>query len=359
MDAESGQRQRKRWVLPMAASYGVDTLFLGLYAAFGSIPGNVPLAYGAAAALICLLALFVYSRGWNLALGNPDMAEPLIVLGVLMQLAVVAAAPQITFPYLANLFTVFAFGMVSMSVRASVRVWTLQVLASALVLYLAGERAGSATRSTIELFLSWAYFALILARCLMLSVNANLMRKRLNESRSLLATSLEQVKELATHDELTQIPNRRALLARLEQERGRAERAGTPFSIAMLDLDHFKAVNDAHGHAAGDAVLQKFALTVLEHMRATDVFGRYGGEEFMLILVGAAPAAALEGTERIRSAVAARDWNAVVPGLALTVSAGVATFRKGESGEALVARADAALYEAKRAGRNRVAVGDA
>src|SRR5262245_39780060 len=113
---ERSQRRRRRWVLPMAASYGIDTLFLGLYALFVTIPASGPLAYGAAAVLICAACWAIYAAGLNLRLANPDMVEPLIVLGVLMQLAVVAAVPQIAFPWLANLFTVFSFGMVALSV---------------------------------------------------------------------------------------------------------------------------------------------------------------------------------------------------------------------------------------------------
>jgi diguanylate cyclase (GGDEF)-like protein len=164
------------------------------------------------------------------------------------------------------------------------------------------------------------------------------------------------VQRLASRDELTRALNRRALIAALERERSRAERSGTPFCIAMIDLDHFKVVNDTFGHAAGDAVLRAVADTVHETMRATDVFGRYGGEEFLLILVGTPPQTALEAVERVRLAVAARDWRAIVPDARVTMSAGIAGFRKGETVEQLLHRADLALYQAKHTGRNRTVV---
>jgi diguanylate cyclase (GGDEF)-like protein len=148
-------------------------------------------------------------------------------------------------------------------------------------------------------------------------------------------------------------------MASLDRERARAERSGVPFAIGMMDLDHFKAVNDAHGHGVGDEVLRGFAATVHATMRVTDVFGRYGGEEFLIVLVGTELPAALEALERIRIALQARDWGGVAPGLAQTVSAGVASFRKGETVEDLLHRADQALYEAKRAGRNRVVASNA
>jgi len=145
----------------------------------------------------------------------------------------------------------------------------------------------------------WLYFSLILGRCLLLSVNANRMRTRLADSRRKLAASLEQVQQLASHDELTGTLNRRSLMAALERERSRTERSGAPFSITMIDLDHFKRVNDTHGHATGDEVLRAFAATVNGTMRATDIFGRYGGEEFLMILFDTTPALALKAMERM------------------------------------------------------------
>ena len=216
------------------------------------------------------------------------------------------------------------------------------------------DRLAFPPASVAERFLVWSYFSLILGRCLMLSVQANEPRERLQDSRRKLADSLEQVQHLASHDELTRTLNRRALMARLEEQRSRAERFGEPFRVALLDLDHFKAVNDTHGHAAGDAVLRAFAALAQAGMRDSDVFGRYGGEEFMLIL-GATPLAAVQPPlERIRAEMATRDWAAVAGDLRVTVSVGVTAFRRGETLEQLLSRADDALYEAKRLGRDRI-----
>jgi diguanylate cyclase (GGDEF)-like protein len=123
-----------------------------------------------------------------------------------------------------------------------------------------------------------------------------------------------------------------------------------------MDLDHFKAINDGHGHAVGDEVLRTYAAAVQAVMRDTDIFGRYGGEEFLLILTATAPAGASVALERIGAALAACDWQAIAPGLAVTQSVGVAGYRPGESVEQLLKRADDALYEAKGAGRDRVII---
>jgi diguanylate cyclase (GGDEF)-like protein len=251
---------------------------------------------------------------------------------------------------------VFSFGMLWLRLPSAVACWSIGVAATGIVCYLAGDRFAVAASSPAELFLTWFYFSLVLARCLMVSVAANETRARLAQSRRQLADTLDQVQRLASRDELTRALNRRSLISALERERSRAERSGAPFCIAMIDIDHFKKVNDTFGHAAGDAVLRAFAQTVHETMRTTDVFGRYGGEEFLLILVGTPPRTALEAVERIRLAVAGRDWRDIAPDARVTISAGVAGFAKGETVEQLLHRADQALYQAKKSGRNRTVV---
>lgn len=351
---ERARRQRQRWIGATAASYATDALFLGLFAAAGTIPGLIPAVYGAAAALVCLLAWLAYARGWNLRFRDPNMTQPLILFAIVMQLGVAVAAPQVAFPFLANLFTVFSFGMLWLTLAEAVAVWTVGVFGAGIVFYLVGDRFAAPTESLTEVFLAWLYFSLILARCLLVSVAANETRERLADSRRKLADTLDQVQRLASHDELTRALNRRALVSSLERERVRSERSGAPFTIGMIDLDHFKAVNDTYGHAVGDAVLREFTAIAHASMRATDVFGRYGGEEFLVVLVGTELPAALEAAERIRTAVQSHDWSALAPGLTQTVSAGVASFRKGQTIEQLLHGADQALYQAKHQGRNRV-----
>jgi diguanylate cyclase (GGDEF)-like protein len=355
---ERDQRQRLRWIGWVAVSYALDALFLALFWAAGSVGPGVPLAYAAAGAAICGSAWALTASGRNLRLRDPSLTLPQIGTAVALQIAVVAAAPQLAFPFLANLFTVFAFGMTWAPVRQAAIVWTTGVAALGALFYATGERLAFPSATPAERWLVWSYFSLILGRCLMLSVQAGELRKRLQDSRRKLADSLAQVQQLASHDELTRTLNRRALMARLEEQRSRAGRFHEAFCVALLDLDHFKAVNDTYGHAAGDAVLRAFAALAQAGLRDSDVFGRYGGEEFMLIL-GATPLAAVQPPlERIRAELASRDWSAVAGDLHVTVSIGVAAYRRGEPLEQLLSRADDALYEAKRLGRDRVVARD-
>jgi len=155
-------------------------------------------------------------------------------------------------------------------------------------------------------------------------------------------------------DPLTGLPNRRAFEEDLAREVARAARTGEPLAVVMLDLDRFKAVNDGYGHAAGDAVLRALAARAQGAVRAGDVVARLGGEELGLLLPGADLARAAEVAERLRAALAALPVDAAGHALAVTASLGCAVLAPGEPPEALVARADARLYDAKRDGRNVV-----
>jgi len=158
------------------------------------------------------------------------------------------------------------------------------------------------------------------------------------------AELLTRMATMARTDELTGLPNRRAWDEALDRELARARRTGERFSVAMLDLDHFKAFNDAFGHPAGDRLLADAAAGWSTEVRSTDFLSRYGGEEFALLLLGCPPDSATTLIERLRSATPMDQ----------TCSAGVAVWDGEEEAENLIARADAALYAAKRGGRDRI-----
>jgi diguanylate cyclase (GGDEF)-like protein len=174
-----------------------------------------------------------------------------------------------------------------------------------------------------------------------------------------LAIELEQARAalalLATRDSLTQAHTRRHFIERLEAEVSRAKRGGAPLSVLMLDADHFKQVNDAHGHTTGDTVLQRIVEACGRCLRPYDMVGRFGGEEFAVLLSATGLPQACEVAERVRAAVAAlRMTSPAGERMAVTVSVGVSTLQADDaSAAALIERADAALYRAKRDGRNR------
>lgn len=169
-----------------------------------------------------------------------------------------------------------------------------------------------------------------------------------------------RLREMADTDPLTGIANRRSVEWLGQRLLDRAGAAGKPFAVALLDIDHFKHVNDHHGHPAGDVVLVQLAVACRDALRQGDAIGRIGGEEFVVLLPGAGVGPAREIAERLRLTVAALRFDGVAPDLAVTISLGVAVGRVGEGQfSALVERADRALYRAKSAGRNQVAVAGA
>ena len=159
--------------------------------------------------------------------------------------------------------------------------------------------------------------------------------------------------EAAITDALTGLHNRRHLESRVPAVLIAARDAGRPMSLAMLDLDHFKSVNDRFGHSVGDQVLVRLARILRERMRAEDHLVRMGGEEILVILSGASPALAMEICERLREAVSVHPWNELHPDLQVSVSIGLACSPEYDL-NTLIERADAALYQAKNAGRNRL-----
>ena len=167
-----------------------------------------------------------------------------------------------------------------------------------------------------------------------------------------------RLEELATTDPLTKVLNRRALIDRLTAEMERTRRFGSSLSLLVLDVDHFKEVNDTAGHLAGDSVLRQLGALLEEEVRRVDTVARYGGEEFVAILPESSPGGGIIFAERLRERVASRAFD-VGPGrrpVHLTVSIGIASFPSPqvETIEDLFARADAALYRAKSGGRNQV-----
>ena len=159
---------------------------------------------------------------------------------------------------------------------------------------------------------------------------------------------------LSTHDELTGLPNRRYLQERLTQAIAHADRNGENFSIALLDIDFFKRINDSAGHAVGDVVLKRVAACLRENMRDYDICARWGGEEFLILFASCDRQNAGQLAERIRLAVADIPTADLHPALQLTASIGFTEFHPGETIDTALKRVDDALYQAKDAGRNCV-----
>ena len=198
-----------------------------------------------------------------------------------------------------------------------------------------------------------------------LAINERLARRRergLTEAHAALEALEAQsaaLEELVRSDAVTGVANRRGLMDDLITEVYRALRYRRPLSVLMIDIDHFKRVNDTHGHEVGDIALQEVAATLRGSVRASDLVARYGGEEFVVVLPETDLVAAGLAAEKLRSAIAAHPFTNGGQPIEVTVSVGVAALTEGrlspaETARRLIVKADAAMYEAKHAGRNRV-----
>jgi diguanylate cyclase (GGDEF)-like protein len=169
-----------------------------------------------------------------------------------------------------------------------------------------------------------------------------------------------QLAALANLDSLTGLPNRRHTAQLVEAALDRSVRAGEPLTLALIDLDHFKMINDRCGHAGGDQVLREFARLTRANLRATDTFGRWGGEEFLVAMPGTTLDVALAIVERVRAVALTIEVPGNGDSMRVSVSAGLAVSEvQQRSLDALVARADIALYRAKHDGRNVVRIDQA
>lgn len=182
------------------------------------------------------------------------------------------------------------------------------------------------------------------------------IRLRLRRQRDELEKAFERIREMATRDELTGLHNRRYMLDMFAQQISRLERSGARFCVCIADLDHFKQINDAHGHGVGDEVLCAFADIARASLRESDMLARWGGEEFLFLLPDTGAEQAQVSIERVRAALAAQRVVPTLPSLTITFSAGLTEFRHGEKADHAIERADQALYRAKSGGRNRTAL---
>ena len=177
---------------------------------------------------------------------------------------------------------------------------------------------------------------------------------RIIELQNSLLEAQRKLRILARTDELTSILNRRAILENISNEIDRAFRENQLFSLAILDIDHFKQINDAFGHDAGDLALKECVRRIQSIIRSYDLLGRFGGEEFIFILPGASPEEARQVCERIRTEIGNRPFALDQASITMTVSQGLAFWNSSDSLDTLIKKADTALFNAKHRGRNRV-----
>ncbi len=337
-----------------ATDYLVTGSILLAFAALGTIPYTVPLFLLAVAGIINATFLTLIASGFSRRWADPSMTAMQVFAACAMNLAGVVMAPQIAHVFIVILFMPLAYGSLHFAQRAYLVTWLYLSVALGFVITASGAFRGIADQGPAAQLLFWIVVVVALGRFLAINATVARLRENLKKKNDELLSATGKLTELASRDELTGLWNRREFMRLLQDEARRAARSQTSFCVAIIDIDHFKDVNDQHGHLVGDAVLHELAQLLEFSRRATDSLGRYGGEEFTLLLQGAKPSTATVALERTRNLVAQHDWSSIAPGLQLTISAGVGAWHPGDTLTVVMNRADSALYEAKHAGRNCV-----
>ncbi|HZC95702.1 MAG TPA: GGDEF domain-containing protein [Bradyrhizobium sp.] len=346
--------QRRQMLAVQAVSYSLMALVLLIYCYAGTLPILIPSVYFLSG--IGLVAIFVVLSEAHFNDRFQDHYLTIFQVGghVALQLGFLLVAPEIGFAFLSAIFLIFGFGALRMTSRQAIIAWTLTMTGLVPIFLFTSTPIGLPVATPIERFAAMLSYILTIGQCAFVGSYGSSMRKMLYDRSFALKAAYRRIEELAEVDELTGSFNRRCIMRMLDEEIARAGRSGAPCSIALIDLDWFKRVNDAYGHPTGDEVLRAFAITMFANIRSVDRFGRYGGEEFLLVLPDMAADDAARTLDRLRAIIADLDWSAFSPGMAVTISAGVATLKPNETPDTFLARADSALYAAKARGRNRI-----
>lgn len=326
--------------------------------------GYAGLAVFVAIAVVINLGFFVAIRSrFSRRFADPSLALAQIVIAGLLALVMGYYVHKANVIVLMLFFTSFFFGVFSFRTRQYLALTVVAATGYAVMLIFKYDASGRESEAFRLELLNFMLLVMVLLWMSLLGSYIAGLRSSLAIKKDALAVALSKLQELAGRDELTGLHNRRHLMETLEQQQERAKRHGEPFALCILDLDHFKRINDTHGHGVGDEALRGFSERIRGHLRRMDVmgraefdseFGRYGGEEFLLLLPYAGDSSTRTCMERLRSAIQAKPILTTAGPLTITFSAGVAHYRSDESLADLINRADEALYRAKTAGRDRV-----
>ena len=354
-EALSRRAQQRRQVQGMIGiSYVIDGFLLVIYAQVGAIPPIIGPAFAGCGLLTVAFNIALSESGFTERFKDHYFVTPQVLVSMTIMLAFAYVAPEVGVMFLCTLFVVFNFSSLRSTPMQTAIVWTLMALGLAALFLLTDKPISIPHGTSMERFATMSVFVLGIGRCMSLGIFSNSLRQSLYAKSLALKEAYKRIEELAELDELTGSLNRRCIMRMLEEEISRAHRTNSGCSIALIDLDWFKRVNDTFGHPTGDEVLRTFSITVFANLRDVDRFGRFGGEEFLLVLPDTPHGTAARILDRLRAIIADLDWSSFSPGMQVTISAGIATLRVDETPDAILARADRALYQAKAQGRNRI-----
>lgn len=345
---------RRNMFIAMVVSYIVDAGLFGLYALAGTTTFATAIVYGICG-VTCTLALLALSEtGFNDRFSDHYLTLVQAFYSSLIMLGGIYFAPEVGFAFCCLFFIVFSFATLRASARQAGVIWTFATVGLGAVLLLTDKPIDMPTASWAERVITLLFLITTLGRCISVGLFAITMRETLYRRGKELKAAHDRIEELAQIDELTGALNRRYVMKELDAQLLRCQRSNQHCSVALIDLDWFKQINDTFGHPAGDEALRTFAITIFANIRGIDKFGRYGGEEFLLILPDTPQGTAIRTLDRLREIMAGLDWAAISPRMTVTMSVGLTSVRVNDTTDTILNRADRALYRAKEGGRDRV-----
>ncbi|MGX4640033.1 GGDEF domain-containing protein [Massilia sp. SYSU DXS3249] len=351
LGSDSLQRLTLR-LLGLAALVTSTVVILLIYAAAIGVADVRQVAVLSSSFFVFIAGFYVLIRsGLNRRFADPTLAMPQAIMAQTLIACVYAMTGPMHGATVIMLGLVMVFGMFSLR-AAAVRVVSLYtVVVMGAVMYWCTQHQPAYYQPQRELF-NFALMAIVMLAISQLSGQLMDMRTRLKTQKIALEQALAHIKEMAARDELTGLPNRRRMMTLLQEHATRHARGGPRFYVCIIDLDHFKNINDTHGHAAGDAVLRAFAAQARVILRTVDIIGRWGGEEFLVLLQETPPGEPTLGVARLRESLRDMAASPALPDVRVRFSAGFARYEEGEPIDQAIERADRALYAAKSAGRN-------
>lgn len=347
--------QRRQMYIGQVASYSLGASVLLIYAYDGVVSLDVASLFWFGGLLIIGTFTVLSEAGVGDRFTDHYLTVFQISAHMALQFVFLLSVPILGVTFISVLFLIFAFGTLRMTSTQAMLTWALATAGLGAVFLASDLPIGLPVATRLQRAASMLCFVLVIGQCAFLGLFGATLRKILYQRSIELKAAYRRIEELAELDELTGSYNRRCIMRMLDSEIEKSRQASTSCAIALIDLDWFKRINDAHGHPVGDEVLRTFAITIFANIRPADCFGRYGGEEFLLLLPDTEAEAASRMLERLRGIVADLDWSAFSPGMRVTISAGVVTLRDMDTADTFLARADSALYSAKAQGRNRIA----
>lgn len=311
--------------------------------------------------LIVLNVVFWYGllrSGLNQRFADPSLTLPQVLAALTIIVYAYSVTGRIHGSIMMLLTLVQVFGIFTLDLRGS----RLAGIYSLILMGIAMAYKTNTDPVNYPYQLEIAHFILIAAilpTISSLAAQLTSMRTRLHNQKNELAQALTRIQILATRDELTGLFNRRHMMEVMAQHQKRLIRSGYHrFCLALIDIDHFKRINDTHGHGVGDEVLKAFAATLQRTLRDTDVLARWGGEEFLLLINDTSPELANLGLDRARELLNTETLLPHMPGLKVNFSAGLTGYIDSEDLSTCIERADVALYRAKAQGRQRTVIDD-